>query len=84
MDLVKFAAQLKGDDEKSPPYALRASDLDANFAFLHLKKPDGNNAPYEILRSTDDGFTLQGARIFDVCENGSAVKYRIFASRVAT
>lgn len=84
MDLVKFKEQLSGEDEKSPPYALRASDLDKNFALLQLKKPDGNNSPYEILRPSSEGFTLQGARIFDVCENGQPVKYRVFASRVAT
>jgi hypothetical protein len=45
---------------------------------------DGNNAPYTIDRPSDGGWKLRGAKIFDVCENGKPVKYRVFAERLVT
>lgn len=68
---------------KLPPYVLRASDLDHNFSVVHLKPADGNNSPY-IIKRDDDGYTLEGTRVFPVCENGKAVSYRFFASLVAS
>ena len=68
---------------KQPPYVLRASDLDHNFSLVHLKPADGNNSPY-IIRRSDDGYALEGTRIFPVCENGKPVSYRFFASVVAS
>jgi hypothetical protein len=66
---------------KKPPYVLRASDLDHNFSYVHLKPVDGNNAPYKIKRD-DHGYTLVGNQIFPVCENGQPVFYSFFASVV--
>ena len=73
-----------GDDAvNGPPYAIRASDLDKNFELCYPLPVDGNNAGYTIDRSADGGYKLRGQRIFDVCENGKAVKYRLFAERLA-
>jgi hypothetical protein len=85
--LKKFKDMLSAgsgeDATKSPPYALKASDLDKNFELCHPLPVDGNNAGYTIDRSATGGWRLKGQRIFDVCENGQAVKYRFFAERLA-
>lgn len=67
---------------KAPPFVIKASDLDGNFSQCYLLPTEGDNAPYVIERTSDDGYTLRGARIFDVCENGQPVKYLFFASKV--
>ena len=72
-----------GDAVNGPPYAIKASDLDTNFQLCYPLPVDGNNAGYTIDRSADGGYKLRGQRIFDVCENGKAVKYRLFAERLA-
>ena len=68
---------------KQPPYVIKAGDLDKNFELCYPLPVDGNNAGYTIDRSADGGYKLHGQRIFDVCENGKAVKYRLFAERLA-
>jgi hypothetical protein len=65
----------------TPPYVLRAGDLDHNFQYVHLKPVDGNNSPY-IIKRDDQGYTLVGTRVFPVCENGKPVYYCFFASAV--
>jgi hypothetical protein len=87
MNLRRFSAMLNAgggaEAVKKPPYVLRASDLDHNFSVVHLKPADGNNSAY-IIKRDDGGYTLEGTRTFPVCENGKAVKYRFFASLVAS
>jgi hypothetical protein len=86
--LVSFKEQINasgGDDAANqPPFVLRASDLDKNFALCHPLVIGGNNAPYTIERPGNDGFILKGAAVFDVCENGKPVKYRFFAAKEST
>lgn len=86
--LKRFRDQLAAasDDAavKTPPFVIKASDLDGNFSRCHLLPTEGDNAPYVIERTSEDGYTLRGTRIFDVCENGKPVKYLFFASRVPT
>jgi hypothetical protein len=86
-DLKKFKDMLGGGSGegavKEPPYALKASDLDNNFELCYPRPVDGNNAGYTIDRSVSGGWRLKGQRIFDVCENGQAVRYRFFAERLA-
>lgn len=69
---------------KQPPYVIRASDLDKNFAQCYPIPQDGGGGAYSIRRPTDEGYTLEGAALFDVCENGRPVKYRFFAAREPT
>lgn len=69
---------------KSPPYAIRAGDLDKNFSLCYPEPTDGNNTPYTIDRTSDGGWKLRGTQIFDVCENGQPQKYRFFAEKLAT
>jgi len=86
--LKKFRDMLSGGSGdgavKSPPYAIRASDLDKNFALCYPQPTDGNNTPYTIDRSSDGGWKLRGTQIFDVCENGQPQKYQFFAEKLAT
>jgi hypothetical protein len=83
--LKKFRDQLvsSGGDgaTKSPPFVIRARDLDQNFALCYPLPQDGNSAPYIVVRSSNEGWRLEGAKIFDVCENGKPVRYRVFASK---
>jgi hypothetical protein len=82
--LVKFAQQvLAGGSKNAPPHVIRASDLDKNFGLCFPVNIDGNNAPYTVIHaSSDQGYTLKGNRVFDVCENGKPVKYLFFAERL--
>lgn len=75
---------LGGSSTDAPPYVIKASNLDKNFGLCYLLPVEGDNAPYKIDRSSEDGYKLQGTKTFDVCENGQPVKYRFFAERVAT
>jgi hypothetical protein len=83
--LVKFREQLSGgagDGALSqPPYALRAGDLDKNFELCYPVPLDGGGSPYTIERPGGGGWYLRGTKIFDVCENGQPVRYRVFAAR---
>jgi hypothetical protein len=79
--LKKFSEQLSGSDTKKPPFALRASDLDANFKMCLPRVLDGNNQPYRVDWGGGEGWMLRGGVLFDVCENGKPVKYRVFAQK---
>jgi hypothetical protein len=82
--LVNFSSQLAGGSGggalSQPPYALRAGDLDKNFAMCYPIPLDGNNRAYTIERPSDTGYYLKGGKVFDVCENGQPVRYRFFAA----
>jgi hypothetical protein len=81
--LHKFSQQIAtGGAVDSPPYTLRARDLDKNFGLCYPIPVEGNNAAYQIVRTGDEGYTLKGGKAFDVCENGKPVKYLFFAERV--
>jgi len=82
MNLHEFKSQLSGQDEKKPPYAIRAKDLDDNFSKCAPQMLDGNNHPYRVIRAANNNWRLEGTRIFDVCENGVPVKYRMFAEKL--
>lgn len=82
MKLHLFKSQLSGDDEKKPPYTIRAKDLDDNFAKCFPQTLDGNNHPYRVVRSASDNWRLEGTKVFDVCENGRPVRYRLFAEKL--
>jgi hypothetical protein len=64
------------------PFGFRADDFDHNFSFVYLKPTDGNNSPYRVRRD-DKGYQIEPSTVFDFCENGSPVRYQMFASRVA-
>jgi hypothetical protein len=84
--LCKFREQVSGSGgdgaTKTPPFVIRASDLDKNFALCYPLPQDGDNPAYVVLRSSNEGYQLSGNKIFDVCENGKSVRYRFFAERV--
>jgi hypothetical protein len=84
--LTKFSSQLAAktgsNSLSSPPFAIRASDLDKNFALCFPVPLDGNNAPYMVVRVGNEGFKLAGNKVFDVCENGKPVKFSFFAERL--
>jgi hypothetical protein len=85
--LQKFRDQVSAGSSGSattPPFVLRARDLDKNFGLCYPLPLTGNNAPYIIDRPSEDGWKLVGNKIFDVCENGKPVKYRFFASALET
>ncbi len=83
--LCKFREQVSGVAQSGqanvPPFVIRASDLDKNFALCYPLPQEGNNTAYTVVRSSDEGWKLAGGKIFDVCENGKPVRYRFFASR---
>lgn len=78
--LVNFLQmqQAAGDQ----PFAFSANDLDHNFSFVYLKPTDGNNLPYRVRRD-DSGYQIEPSTVFDFCQNGKPVRYKMFASRVA-
>jgi hypothetical protein len=84
--LHKFKNELtagSGDGATSaPPFVIRARDLDGNFSKCYPVPTDGGGFAYDVVRSSDEGYRLVGRKIFDVCENGKAVKYRFFAERL--
>lgn len=65
----------------SAPNAISAGALDKNFRACLPLESTGNNMPY-IVVADDSGWTLEGALVFDVCENGQPRRYRFFAQRV--
>lgn len=67
---------------KNPPFVIRASSLDKNFALCYPLPLDGDNHPYKVIRNSPDGYRLRGTKTFDVCENGKPVKYLFFAEKV--
>jgi hypothetical protein len=81
-ELHKFQRDLAGNSLKSPPYVIRAKDLDGNFDLCFPRPIDGDNAPYIIERRGDGGWILRGSKIFLLCENGKPIRYRLFAEKV--
>jgi hypothetical protein len=84
--LAKFKSMLAaaaGDGAvKAPPFVIRASDLDKNFALCYPLPMDGNNNSYIVVRTSNEGYRLEGTQVFDVCENGKPFKYRFFAEKL--
>jgi hypothetical protein len=83
---IRFADQAarRGDPRSGgPPYQIRGADLDANFKKASPASDTGNDTSYRVSES-QDGWRLVGTKVFDVCENGRALKYRFFAQREAT
>jgi hypothetical protein len=83
---IKFAEQAgrPGDPKAGgPPYQIRGADLDTNFKKASPVSDTGDDTSYRINESKG-GWRLVGTKVFDVCENGRAVKYRFFAQREAT
>lgn len=81
--LHEFKRQLSpSKDIGSPPYVIRASDLDKNFRICSMIETSGPANPYRIVRPAgpDGPYKLVGQKTFDVCENGKAAKYVFFAS----
>jgi hypothetical protein len=66
----------------TPPFVIRASDLDKNFGLCYPMPQEGNNTAFSVVRSSDDGWRLVGNALLDVCENGTPVRYRVFAEKV--
>jgi len=80
-DLEKFKDDLKGgNDPNAAPSVISAGKLDRNFARCSPVARDGNTAPYKVDK-TDDGWKLLPAILFDVCEDGKAVKYKFIAEK---
>lgn len=82
--LKKFRDMLSGQSLQEPPFALKAADLDKNFGLCYPMEMGGDNAPYTIERSGDEGYKLRGTKPFDVCENGQPVRYLFFAEIMPT
>ena len=81
--LVKFSDLVRnnGSDYTQPPYRVPASKLDENFKKLTPQQPEGSTRSYSI-NSTDDGWSINPQVFFDVCENGTPVRYKFLAERL--
>lgn len=75
-------AQKSSRDPTQPPNVIRASKLDGNFRACLPMKLDGRAHPYKVI-ANEHGWRLEGGALFDVCENGKPVQYRLFGIRVA-
>jgi hypothetical protein len=74
--LKKFVDDLKGD----PPRTVSAPKLDENFARC-MPAQRGLLADLQ-LNFTHEGWYLESdGLLFDVCENGTPVKYRLLGKR---
>ena len=84
-DLHRFEEDLKNrppDGSNAPPRSIRAKNLDENNKKLTLLDDDGTPKLYTV-KYTADGTRLQlEGKEFDVCENGTPVKYKITAKKV--
>jgi len=84
--LCKFREQVSSVSQSGaanvPPFVIRASDLDKNFALCYPLPQEGNNTAYSVVRSSDEGWRLVGNKIFNVCEDGKPAKYRFFAEKL--
>lgn len=65
----------------SPPNAISAGALDKNFRACLPLESTGDNMPYTVV-ADGDGWKLEGALVFDVCENGQPRRYRFFAQKI--
>lgn len=81
--LHKFVddARASSTDPNKPPNSISAKALDGNFAACQPLQNTGTNAPYTV-RQTPDGWQLEPAVEFLVCENGQPRRFRFFAQRV--
>jgi len=71
-----------GIGSNAPPRTIRAKDLDGNNKKLTLL-PDQSETPSYTVEYTQDGTRLKfEGKEFDVCENGTPVKYKIPATKV--
>jgi hypothetical protein len=79
----KFAedARKTSRDPSQPPNAISTGALDKNFRACLPVESTGNNEPYKVI-ADDAGWRLEGALVFDVCENGQPRRYRFFAQKV--
>jgi hypothetical protein len=75
-------ANIPGKGSSAPPRTIRAKDLDGNNKKLTLL-PDQSETPSYTVEYTQDGTLLKfEGKEFDVCENGTPVKYKIPATKV--
>jgi hypothetical protein len=81
--LHKFSedARKTSTDPRQPPNAISAGALDKNFRACLPLETTGNNDPYKIM-ADENGWRLDGAVVFDVCENGTPRQFLFFARRV--
>jgi|688.fasta_scaffold157588_3 hypothetical protein len=87
-DLHKFRDDLKNrpaPGSNAPPVSIRAKDLDENYKKVTVVKPSiipaGLQPDYEMRYRKDGSEVILRAAVFDVCENGAAVKYRLLGQR---
>lgn len=85
IDLHLFEQDLvnkPGKGSMAPPRTIRAKDLDGNNKKLTLL-PDNGETPAYTVKYSQDGTRLNfTTKEFDVCENGTPVKYKIPATKV--
>jgi hypothetical protein len=75
-------ANIPGKGSSAPPRTIKAKDLDENNKKLTLL-PDQSETPAYTVEYTQDGTRLKfEGKEFDVCENGTPVKYKIPATKV--
>jgi len=87
-DLHKFERDLRnrpGPGSNAPPRSIRAKDLDENYKKVTVVRPSeipvGLQPDYEMRYKKDGSEVILRAAVFDVCENGVAVKYRLLGQR---
>jgi hypothetical protein len=87
-DLHKFRDDLKnrpGPGSNAPPRSIRAEDLDENYKKVTVVRPStipvGLQPDYEMRYKKDGSEVILRGAIFDVCENGVPVKYRLLGQR---
>lgn len=74
-------AKKSSSDPNQPPNVIRAGKLDGNFKACLPMPQDGPNPAYKII-ANEHGWRLEGGTVFDVCENGKLVQYRLFGNRI--
>lgn len=74
-------ASKQSTDPNKPPNSISAKKLDGNFAICSpLENSSGNNRSY-VVKQSKDGWILEPEFVFDVCENGQAVRYQLMGRR---
>lgn len=68
-------------DPNQPPNCLNTTALDKNFAACLPISDDGVNAPYKV-EADEDGWRLVPQLIFDVCENGTPRRVKLFGQKI--
>ncbi len=81
--MTSFAEQARKSSENpgSPPNAISGTQIDGNFRACLPVQGTGTNQPYKV-KADKNGWMLEGGVVFDVCENGQPVQYRLFGQRV--